>query len=135
MRRSKTRVLKWCASGSFAFVALAQHTAAHAQSCATSSNRTIDALGPVTITGTLRRASGEHPARGRFTYYYIELPSRVCFANVESIDGSSRQDHDVVTRLQIMSPRRARIGRTITMTGSIVVGHTAWHVEELLLLS
>jgi hypothetical protein len=58
----------------------------------------------------------------------------VCFANVESVDGSSREDHDGVTRLQIMSPRRARIGRMITVTGTIAVSHTAWHVEELLLL-
>jgi hypothetical protein len=107
---------------------------AQAQSCASSSQRTVDARGPVTLTGTLRRGRGTHPARGRFTYYYIEFSSPVCVANVENISDGSRSDYNDVTRLQVMNPTRPRVGRSVTVTGMIDHSHTAWHVEELLLI-
>ncbi|MFO0557671.1 MAG: hypothetical protein U0269_06600 [Polyangiales bacterium] len=113
---------------------LAHHGEAHAQSCASSSLRTVDARGPVTLTGTLRRGRGTHPARGRFTYYFIELSAPVCVANVESMSDPSLSDHDNVARFQIMNPARPRLGRPFTVTGTISEGHTAWHVEELLLI-
>ena len=113
---------------------LAQGREARADSCASSSLRTIDARGPVTLTGTLRRGRGTHPARGRFTYYFIELAAPVCVANVEGTSDDARSDHDNVSRFQIMNPSRPRVGRPLTVTGTISEGHTAWHVEALLLI-
>lgn len=127
------RLNSWALTAA-ALATLLASEAAFADQCASSANRTVDARAPVTMTGVLRRGRGQHPARGRFTYYYIELASPVCVANVESLEGQQLEDHDGVRRLQIMNPPRPRVGRPWSVTGTISVGHTAWHVEELLLL-
>jgi len=113
--------------------------AAHADSCATSSNRTIDATHPVTLTGRFRRGTETHPGRGTFVYYFLELPSPTCIANVPEYglawkNGPLRRDYDGVTRLQIPKPRGAQVGQTITVTGTIFMGMTVWYVEDLSLM-
>jgi hypothetical protein len=101
--------------------------------CSASAYSTLDARHPVTVTGVIRRGRGTHPARGRFTYYFIQLPRPVCVANVDNIQSGQIEDMDDVDRFQLMTASRPRVGRTVTITGVVSVAVSAWH-EELLLL-
>jgi hypothetical protein len=59
----------------------------------------------------------------------------VCVANVGIMSDDDRSDHDNVSRFQISNPSRPRVGRPLSVTGTIIYGHTAWHVEDLLLVT